>query len=71
MNKTAAILEQKLSIHEYKVIHGEELHIFERLSEVERISKTLTDSGLVITRLCEEGQNLEDYYLEKVGGKNE
>lgn len=71
INKTAAVLEDKLSIGDYKVIHGEEIHIFEKLSKVHHISKTLTDSGLVITKLNEEGQNLEDYYLEKVGGKHE
>ena len=71
INKTAAVLEDKLSISDYKVIHGEEIHIFERQDEVLRISKTITDSGLTITKLNEEGQNLEDYYLEKVGGRNE
>ena len=67
INRTAAVLEEKLSLHDYKVIHGDEIHIFERLDEPERISKTVTDSGLIITRFNEEGQNLEDYYLEKVG----
>ena len=71
INKTAAILEDKLSISDYKVIHGEEIHIFEQLTEIKRISKTVTDSGLIITKINEEGQNLEDYYLEKVGGKHE
>ena len=71
INKTAAVLEDKLSIHDYKVIHGEEIQIFVQLGCVHRISKTLTDNGLVITRLNEEGQNLEDYYLEKAGGRHE
>ncbi|MBQ9461493.1 MAG: ATP-binding cassette domain-containing protein [Clostridia bacterium] len=71
INKTAAVLEDKLSIHDYKVIHSEEIQIFEHLSDVHHISKTLTDNGLVITRLNEEGQNLEDYYLEKAGGRHE
>ncbi len=71
INKTAAILEDKLSIHDYKVMHGEEIHIFEKLQDIAYISKTLTDNGLVITKLNEEGQNLEDYYLEKVGGRCE
>ena len=71
INKTAAVLEDKLYIHDYKVIHGEEIQIFEQLDDVHHISKTLTDNGLVITRLNEEGQNLEDYYLEKAGGRNE
>ena len=71
INKTAAVLEEKLSVRDYKVIHGEEIQIFEQLGEIKRISKTLTDSGLIITKLSEEGQNLEDYYLEKVGEGHE
>lgn len=71
INKTAAVLEDKLSIHDYKVMHGEEIQIFEHLGDIHRISKTLTDHGLVITKLNEEGQNLEDYYLEKAGGRHE
>jgi ABC-2 type transport system ATP-binding protein len=71
ISKTAAVLKDKLSIHDYKVMHGEEIQIFERLGDILHISKTLTDSGLVITKLNEEGQNLEDYYLEKAGGRHE
>ena len=71
INKTAAVLEEKLQIADYKVIHGEEIHMFEQLGDIRRISKTLTDNGLIITKLNEEGQNLEDYYLEKVGGRHE
>ncbi len=71
IDRTAAVLEDKLSVSDYKVVHDEEIHIFEKLGEVAHISKTLTDSGLVITKLNEEGQNLEDYYLEKAGGRHE
>jgi ABC-2 type transport system ATP-binding protein len=71
INRTAAILEDKLSIADYKVMHGEEIHIFEQLDNLLHISKTLTDHGLIITKLNEEGQNLEDYYLEKVGEQHE
>lgn len=71
INRTATILEDELSIADYKVIHGEEIHIFEKLSEIDLISKAVTDKGLIIRKLNEEGQNLEEYYLEKVGGRNE
>lgn len=67
INRTAAILEDKLSIGNYKVLYGEEIQIFEQLDNIEHISKTITGSGVVITRLCEEGTGLEEYYLEKVG----
>lgn len=71
INKTSAILEDKLAIHNYKVINGNEIHLFERLDDIEIISKTITDSGLILTKLTSEGENLEQYYLSKVGGLNE
>ena len=71
IDRTAAILEDKLSIGNYKVLYSEEIQIFEQLDNIEHISKTITDSGVVITRLCDEGQGLEEYYLEKVGGEND
>lgn len=69
--KTAAVLEDKLSIGSYKVLRSGDIEIYERLDAVERISKTVTDSGCIITKLYESGQSLEDYYLEKVGGSHE
>ncbi|MDO5559733.1 MAG: ATP-binding cassette domain-containing protein [Oscillospiraceae bacterium] len=71
INRTSALLENKLSIHDYKVLHGEEIKIPGHLDQIEKISKAITDNGLVITRICEEGKNLEDYYLEKAGGSND
>ena len=69
--KTAAVLEDKLSVGSYKVLRSGDIEIYEQLDAVERISKTVTDSGCIITKLYESGQSLEDYYLEKVGGSHE
>lgn len=69
--KTAFVLENMLDIHSYKVMKDGEIHIFERLDDVRGISQTLTQNGLVISKLCEEGTSLEDYYIEKVGEQHE
>lgn len=71
MEKTTAVLEEKLSLKDYKVFHDQELHIFEKLDKVALISKTITDNGIVITKLCEEHASLEEFYLSKVGDDNE
>ena len=71
INRTTAVLEEKLGIREYKVTYENEILIYERLDEIETLSKTVTDSGLIITRLNPEGESLEDYYIGKVGGENE
>ena len=66
IDKTAAVLEQKLHGAEYKVVEKEEIHLFTHLDEVEMVSKIITDSGLVLTKLMMEGEKLEGYYLSKV-----
>lgn len=71
IGKTTAILEEKLDIHEYKVTYENEIMIYERLGEIEKISQTVTDNNLVITRLNPEGESLEEYYIGRVGGDNE
>ncbi|MCM1159205.1 MAG: ABC transporter ATP-binding protein [Bacteroidales bacterium] len=69
INRTAAVLEHNLRVKEYKVVENNEIRLFEYLDEVERVSKTITDSGLILTKLVMEGQNLEEYYLSKVSAR--
>ncbi|MGN0537078.1 MAG: ABC transporter ATP-binding protein, partial [Acutalibacteraceae bacterium] len=68
ISKTTVVLEEKLHITNYKVLHSDEIHIYERIGEIPLISKTVTESGLIITKLSNDGGNLEEYYLSKVGG---
>lgn len=68
INKTTAVLEDKLDIRNYNLLHGDEIHIYERTDEIMLISKTVTENGLIITKLTNDGENLEEYYLSKVGG---
>ena len=66
ISETVACLEQKLDISEYKIVSGDELRIYERLDEVELVSRTITDAGFTITKLTTEGESLEEYYLSIV-----
>ena len=66
IQKTVTVLEKQLQIKDYKVVQNDEIHLFERLEELETISKTITDSGLIITKFVTEGESLEEYYLSKV-----
>ena len=70
INRTVALLEEKLHIKNYKVYRDEELHIFEQLDDIALVSKTITDAGFTILKFVCEGASLEEYYLSKVGGNN-
>lgn len=71
IEQTAAVLEKCLNIKEYKVVHEDEIHLYERLDDIELVSRTITSNDMIITKLVMEGENLEEYYLTKVGGINE
>ena len=71
VNRTAAVIEDKLGTKQYKVIHGDEIRLFDFLDNVEKVSKTITDNGLILTKFISEGESLEEFYLSKVGAENE
>ena len=69
--RTATVLEEKLNIRDYKITHENEILIYEHLDDLKRISKTVTDQGMIITRFNLEGESLEEYYIGKVGEHHE
>lgn len=71
INRTAAVIEEKLGTRNYRVVHGEEIQLMERLDDIAGVSRAITESGLTITRLISEGESLEQYYLSKVGDNND
>lgn len=71
INRTAAVIEDKLGTNQYKVIHGDEIRLFDHLDNIEKVSKTITDNGLILTKFISEGESLEDFYLSKVGAEND
>ncbi|MBQ7775755.1 MAG: ATP-binding cassette domain-containing protein [Lachnospiraceae bacterium] len=71
ISETTTVLEQKLNTVNYKVVNGEEIQLFDCLDDLEKVSKAITDSGLIITKFIRINEELEKYYLSKVGGSHE
>ena len=66
-SETVAYIENKLNIKDFKVRDNGEIRLYEGIDDIEKLSKSINDAGFIITRLCEEGESLEEYYLEKTG----
>ena len=64
--ETAATLEKKLSFHDYKVMQDDEIRLYEGLSDLAGVSRTITDSGFTILRYLMTNDSLEEYYLSRV-----
>ncbi len=66
--RTATILEEKLRIKNYSVYPDNYIRIYEKLEEIHNISKTLFSSGLIVEELSIQGENLETYFENLIGG---
>lgn len=70
VKKTAIILEDKLNIEGYRVMSSEEIIIFDTSLETNKLTKALVENEIGILSISEESKNLEDYYLELIGGNS-
>ena len=64
-----SILQEKLGVTEFEVERDGSIRLFEKLEEVHTISKTLYEGGVVPTVLHMKEANLEQYYMNMVGGE--
>ncbi|MBR1693074.1 MAG: ABC transporter ATP-binding protein [Lachnospiraceae bacterium] len=64
-----AILQQQLGIEAFEVEEDGSLRLYERLDELRLISKTLSDHGVIPLTLHISEVNLEQYYMDMIGGE--
>lgn len=65
--RTAALMEQKLGITNYKVIDSGELRIYEENVKTDELNRLLIQNGVNISSIYETGISLEDYFKSLVG----
>jgi ABC-2 type transport system ATP-binding protein len=64
----AEILESKLDIHNYLVQPDHSIMVYEKYENLEELSKTLYENGIIPTRFTVEGETLEHYFITAIGG---
>lgn len=68
----ATVLEQKLSTSNFEVMQDGTLKLYDYLNDVQTVSVALTNNGLVIEHLSQNGDSLEDYFSKVIEeGKND
>ncbi|MBQ8568813.1 MAG: ABC transporter ATP-binding protein [Oscillospiraceae bacterium] len=65
----AAILQDKLGITQFDVEKNGNIRLYEQLDDIRNISKTLFENGVVPVELGIHEANLEEYYMNMVGGE--
>ena len=69
VKSAAYVLENNLSCTDYKVVDEMTIYIYDHLDEVSIINKTLVEAGIAVEGIGVSGQNLEEYFIERMGGK--
>ncbi len=69
--KGATVLESVIGTTDFEVMPDGTMKLYDYLGRVRRVSKALTEAGLVIEHLSQNGDSLESYFSSLVGGAGE
>src|SRR5699024_3625309 len=67
-SRGATVLENHLSTTNFEVTQDGTMHLYNYLDDVRTVSRALTDNGVIIEHLSQNGDSLENYFSKLVGG---
>ena len=62
------LLERELGISDYEVLEDKKIKIFSNLENVGEINSILSKSGVIVENIGIKGENLEEYFVNIIGG---
>ena len=66
--RAVILLERELGINDYEVLEDSKIKVFSNLDNVGEINSLLSRSGIIVESISVKGENLEEYFMNKVGG---
>ena len=66
--KTVTVLEEQLKIKNFSIYPDNFIRVYEKLDETHTISKTLSSNGIVVEEISVQGEELETYFENLIGG---
>ncbi len=67
-SRGATVLENHLFTTNFEVMQDGTMHLYNYLDDVRTVSRTLTDNGLIIEHLSQNGDSLEKFFSKLIGG---
>lgn len=67
-DRAVTILENELNISNYEVVENNNIKIYSNLDDIGTINSTLSKKGVIIEGITLKGENLEEYFMNIVGG---
>ena len=62
------LIERELVISDYEVLEDSNIKVFSNLDNVGEVNSLLSRSGIIVESISVKGENLEEYFMNKVGG---
>ena len=63
------VIEDVLKLTQYKVMPNGEIKLYEGFNELSKISTSLVQNGVALTKFNLEGDTLEDFFVSLIGGE--
>lgn len=67
--RAAAVLKNQLSCDKFEVVDQTTLHVNDKLDQPEVMVKALVENGVMVSQVYRSGINLEQYFVNLIGGK--
>ena len=67
-SRAVTLLERELGISDYEVLEDKNIKVFSNLENVGEVNSILSKSGVIVESISIKGENLEEYFMNKIGG---
>ena len=67
-SRAVTLLERELGISDYEVLEDKKIKVFSNLENVGEVNSILSKSGVIVESISIKGENLEEYFMNKIGG---
>lgn len=69
--KSTVIIEKRLNTNKYEVLNDNEIRLYEYVDAPEMVTKTLINNGVMVSSINQTGINLENYFIDLIGGDHD
>lgn len=66
--KSVVLIEKELDTNDYEVLPDNLIKVYSHLDDIGKINTLLSTNGIVVNKIMLKGQNLEEYFINVVGG---
>lgn len=68
-DKALIVLEEQLHTDDFQLMPDDTIRLYDHLDDIEKVAEILSRAGILVTGLSLSGSTLEEYFLNKIGGK--